>query len=76
MILWREKYEDFSDACREVMEAQHDTLIQYMIKDKAKFIPCMFMLKNNHGYKDKQEIDQRIAEKKQIMIVGGKEIEF
>ena len=76
LINYEKKYPDFSNATKRLMLEQENYLIQRMMDGDAPFVPCLFMLKNNHGYRDQMDFDHSMTTKRQIMIVNGEEIEF
>ena len=51
------KKEGFSNPYKKAMNIAENHLVKYSLTGKYNPTVSIFMLKNNHGYKDKQEID-------------------
>ena len=70
------KHPEFSESLKRLMAAQQQMLIQHSFLGKGNPYIGTLLLKANHGFKDKTEVDMNIGVKKQHMIVNGKRIEF
>lgn len=53
---WGKKYPMFFGALKKVDDAQHQDLINRGMNGTGNSTITQLMLKNNHGYKDKQEL--------------------
>ena len=51
------KKEEFSDSYKKAMRIAENHLVKYSLTGKYNPTVSIFMLKNNHGYTDKKEID-------------------
>lgn len=54
---WREKHSEFGGAIKELLAVQQDMLQTYGLMNKFNPTMCIFLLKNNHGFKDITGID-------------------
>ena len=54
---WEEAHPEFGDVLKKVRETQEHQLVQNGLNSKWSTAMSIFLLKNNHGYTDKQEID-------------------
>ena len=57
---WREKFKDheiFSDTIKKIENELENRLLKLGLKNKANPTLVIFSLKNNYGWKDKQEFD-------------------
>lgn len=73
---WRKKIPEFNQAVKVLNTIQADILIHKGLTKKYDSFLVQFLLKNNHGYHDRMEIDARVEIGTQIFIVGGQEIKF
>ena len=63
---WREKFKDheiFSDTIKKIENELENRLLKLGLKNKANPTLVIFSLKNNYGWKDKQEFDMNINAK-------------
>jgi hypothetical protein len=55
---WRDKHEEFRNAYIQVLKIQEALLVGNAIQNRYNPYFAQFMLKNCHGWKDRQEVDQ------------------
>lgn len=76
IIDWVKKIPEFSCAVSVLTTIQEDILIHKGLTKKYDSFLVQFLLKNNHGYHDRMEIDARVEVGEQIFIIGDQEIHF
>jgi hypothetical protein len=59
---WTQEFPDFSDAYNTARQLQEELIANNAMKNRYNAYFAQFMLKNNHGWKDKTEVDQTIQE--------------
>lgn len=59
---WANKHPEFSVALKKCQEMQEDIIVNNSLKGSYNGAFAQFLLKNNFGYRDKQEVDQTIQE--------------
>jgi hypothetical protein len=52
-----DKYKSFSDLIKKAKEIQEIKLVKFGVGDRLQPAMTIFILKNNHGYRDKQETE-------------------
>ena len=53
---------EYSDTCKKILAVCENTLVSMLYdNNRRNIIGPIFALKNNYGWKDKQEIDQNIS---------------
>ena len=67
---WAKIYPNMSDSLKKITQVQEDMLISGVTNGKMNPAGAIFLLKNNHGYKDKIEKDITVGIKP-IPILGG-----
>jgi hypothetical protein len=55
--LWSQTHQEFSDAYSICKELQEELLVNNSLKNRYNPYFAQFVLKNGHGYKDKQEVE-------------------
>lgn len=54
---WKQKHDEFSDAYSICKGLQEELLINNSLKNRYNPYFAQFVLKNGHGYRDKQEVE-------------------
>ena len=58
LFKWTNDYPEFSDAYKCAKELQEELLVNNSLKNRYNPYFAQFVLKNGHGWRDKQEIEQ------------------
>lgn len=59
---WADKHPDFSNALKKCQEMQEDIIVNNSLKGSYNGAFAQFLLKNNFGYKDRQEVEQTVQQ--------------
>lgn len=59
---WAKNHPEFSNALKECQEIQEDIIVNNSLKGTYNGSFAQFLLKNNYGYRDKQEVEQTVQE--------------
>lgn len=77
---WRKKFaenEEFSDTIKKIDEELEHRLLRIGLSKSSSTAMAIFALKNNYGWKDKQEVEHSgTVTTRKVFKVGDKEIEF
>ena len=57
---WAKNHEEFSNVLARCKDIQEDILINNSLKNSYNASFSQFLLKNTHGFKDKQEVEQTV----------------
>lgn len=67
---WVKRYPVFSDSIKEVKEIQEHMIVSGAMEGEYNPTMGIFLLKNNHGYKDRQEVAVSTPETKLDKMMG------
>lgn len=59
---WKRTHKEFSDAYDTARQLQEELIANNAMKGRYNSYFAQFMLKNNHGWKDKTEVEQTVHE--------------
>lgn len=57
VVEWCKKHKGFSVAIKKMKDLQCEMLQQSVYSNKGNVVGGIFLLKNNHGFKDRQDLD-------------------
>ena len=60
---WASKYPKFNDALNQAKAIQESRMTKEALTQKLNHTMCIFLLKCNHGYIDRQTVDQTVTKK-------------
>lgn len=70
---WAKHCADFSNVLERCKDIQEDILISNSLKGSYNASFSQFLLKNTHGFKDRQEVEQTIDDKRIVEVVRAQD---